>query len=103
MNNMLLPTDGVGGSFWLLSMAMIGAAIFFLLERNKAARRWHTTMTLLGVVMLISAIHYYYSKAINFVPHPAARMALAVRPVSCSCARHHLRSIRSQSRRDCCK
>jgi len=35
MNTTLLPTDIVGGTFWLLSMAMIGATIFFLLERNK--------------------------------------------------------------------
>ena len=62
MNKMLLPTDVVGGSFWLLSMAMIGATIFFLLERNRVSRRWNTTMTLLGVVMLVSAIHYYYTK-----------------------------------------
>ena len=62
MRETLLPTDVVGGSFWLLSMAMTGAAIFFLLERRKVADRWHTTMTLLGVVMLISAIHYFYSK-----------------------------------------
>jgi len=53
MNSTLLPTDIVGGTFWLLSMAMIGASIFFLLERTKVASRWHTTMTLLGVVMLI--------------------------------------------------
>lgn len=62
MNKTLLPTDVVGGSFWLLSMAMIGAAIFFLLERNKVAGRWHTSMTLLGVVMLVSAIFYHYTK-----------------------------------------
>jgi len=43
-----------------MSMAMIGAAVFFLLERNKVDSRWHTTMTLLGVVMLVSAIFYYY-------------------------------------------
>ena len=59
---MLLPTDVVGGTFWLLSIAMIGATIFFLLERNKVASRWHTTMTLLGVMTLVSAIHYYYTK-----------------------------------------
>ena len=29
MNSTLLPTDIVGGTFWLLSMAMIGATIFF--------------------------------------------------------------------------
>jgi bacteriorhodopsin len=62
MNQMLMPTDVVGGSFWLLSLAMVGATIFFLLERNRVAGRWHTTMTLLGVVMLVSAIHYYYAK-----------------------------------------
>lgn len=62
MQETLLPTDVVGGSFWLLSLAMIGATIFFLLERNRAADRWHTTMTLLGVIMLISAIHYVFMK-----------------------------------------
>ena len=62
MNETLLPTDVVGGTFWLLSIAMIGATIFFLLERTKASGRWHTTMTLLGVVMLVSAIHYHYTK-----------------------------------------
>jgi len=62
MNKMLLPTDVVGGTFWLLSIAMIGATIFFLLERNKVASRWHTTMTLLGVMTLVSSIHYYYTK-----------------------------------------
>ena len=41
-------------------MALIGASIFFLLERNRVDGRWHTTMTLLGVTMLISAIFYYY-------------------------------------------
>jgi bacteriorhodopsin len=62
MEQTLLPTDVVGGTFWLLTMAMIGATIFFLLERTKVASRWHTTMTLLGVVMLISAVHYFFTK-----------------------------------------
>ena len=29
MNKLLLPQDIVGGSFWLISVGMIGAAIFF--------------------------------------------------------------------------
>lgn len=62
MTETLLPTDVVGGTFWLLSIAMVGATIFFLLERNRMSGRWHTTMTLLGVVMLVSAIHYHYTK-----------------------------------------
>ena len=60
MNKMLLPTDIVGGSFWLLSMAMIGATIFFLMERSRVDSRWQSTMTLVGVVMLVSAIFYHY-------------------------------------------
>ena len=28
MNKLLLPQDVVGGSFWLISVGMIGAAIF---------------------------------------------------------------------------
>ena len=35
MNKLLLPQDVVGGSFWLISVAMIGAAIFFFLERGR--------------------------------------------------------------------
>ncbi len=62
MNETLLPTDVVGGTFWLMSIAMIGATIFFLLERTRVASRWHTTMTLVGVVMLVSAIHYHYTR-----------------------------------------
>ena len=63
MNKMLLPTDVVGGSFWLLSMALIGATIFFLMERNKVAEKWHTTLALLGVTMLVSAVFYHYAKS----------------------------------------
>ena len=45
MNSTLLPTDIVGATFWLLSMALIGASIFFLLRKKRVDGRWHTTMT----------------------------------------------------------
>ena len=54
MNKLLLPQDVVGGSFWLISVAMIGAAIFFFLERGKLAPRWATVMNLIGVIALMS-------------------------------------------------
>jgi hypothetical protein len=62
MNKLPSPVDIVGGSFWLLSVAMIGAAFFFFSERRKVAIRWQTSITLVGVVMVISAIQYYYLK-----------------------------------------
>ena len=44
MNKLLFPQDVVGGSFWLISIAMIGAAIFFFLERGILSKRWNTVM-----------------------------------------------------------
>ena len=57
MNKLLLPQDIVGGSFWLISVAMIGAAIFFFLERGRLSNRWATVMNLVGVIALMSSIH----------------------------------------------
>ena len=62
MNKLLLPQDVVGGSFWLISVAMIGAAIFFFLERGRLSNKWGTVMNLVGVIALMSAIHYFYAK-----------------------------------------
>jgi len=62
MNKLLLPQDVVGGSFWLISVAMIGAAIFFFLERGRLSNRWATAMNLVGVIALMSSIHYFYAK-----------------------------------------
>ena len=62
MNKLLLPQDIVGGSFWLISVAMIGAAIFFFLERGRLSNRWATVMNLVGVIALMSSIHYFYAK-----------------------------------------
>ena len=39
MNKLLFPQDVVGGSFWLISIAMIGAAIFFLFRKGKTIKK----------------------------------------------------------------
>lgn len=62
MNPALNSADVVGGSLWLLSLAMTGATFFFFAERRKAPHAWQTAITLVGVVMVISAIQYYYLK-----------------------------------------
>ncbi len=62
MNKLLSPNDIVGGSFWLLSMMMIGATLFFFAERTRVEARWQTLMTLMGVVMAVAAVQYYYLK-----------------------------------------
>ena len=62
MNKMLLPYDIVGGSFWLISVAMIGATLFFFFERSKLHVRWHTPMTMIAVICLMSSVHYFFLK-----------------------------------------
>ena len=62
MNKLLFPQDIVGGSFWLISVAMIGASLFFFLERGRLSKKWNTVMTLVGVIALMSSIHYFYAK-----------------------------------------
>ena len=62
MNKLLMPQDVVGGSFWLISVAMIGAAIFFFRESGRLSPKWGTAMNLVGVIALMSSIHYFYAK-----------------------------------------
>ena len=62
MSDVLSPTDLVGGSFWLLSTTMIAASFFFLLERKNVAAKWHTSVTLAGVVTMIAAVQYFYMR-----------------------------------------
>ena len=56
------PVSFIIRSFWLISVAMIGAAIFFFLERGRLSNRWGTAMNLVGVIALMSSIHYFYAK-----------------------------------------
>lgn len=62
MNKLLSPADIVGGTFWLLTIAMVAASFFFFAERNRVSNKWQTSISLVGVVMVISAVQYYYLK-----------------------------------------
>ncbi len=62
METMLEPTDIVGVTFWLISMAMVAATVFFFLERDKVVGKWKTSVTVAGLVTLIAAVHYFYMR-----------------------------------------
>ena len=62
MEKMLEPTDIVGVTFWLISMAMVAATVFFFLERDKVVGKWRTSLTVAGLVTLIAAVHYFYMR-----------------------------------------
>ena len=42
---MLASNDYVGISFWTISMAMVAATVFFLMEAGRLSGKWKTSMT----------------------------------------------------------
>jgi len=61
-SSVLKPDDFVGISFWLISMALIAATVFFFLERDRVSAKWKTSLTVSGLVTLIAAVHYFYMR-----------------------------------------
>ena len=62
MENFLQYTDYVGVSFWIVSVAMVPATVFFLYEGMHVKSSWRISMLVVGMVTLIAGIHYYYMR-----------------------------------------
>ena len=62
MSDNLVSGDYVGMSFWLISMALVAATVFFFIERDRVAGKWKTSLTVSGLVTLIAAVHYFYMR-----------------------------------------
>ncbi|WP_420837068.1 bacteriorhodopsin-like [Aliidiomarina iranensis] len=58
----LQPDDFVGISFWLISMALVAATVFFLWETQAVSNKWKTSLTVSALVTLIAAFHYFYMR-----------------------------------------
>ena len=58
----LQMSDGVGVSFWIISIAMVASTVFFILERDKVSAKWKTSLSVAALVTLIAAVHYFYMR-----------------------------------------
>ncbi|MFT4654948.1 MAG: hypothetical protein ACJA0G_001008 [Kangiellaceae bacterium] len=56
------PKDFVGISFWLISMALMAATVFFLWETQSVSAKWKTSLVVSGLVTFIAAVHYFYMR-----------------------------------------
>lgn len=56
--------DFVGYSFWLISMALAAATIFFLMESMRIGGKWATSLTVSALVTFIAAFHYMYMREV---------------------------------------
>merc|ERR1711868_121817 len=58
----LSPHDGVAISFWIISIAMIAATVFFFAEANTVNSHWKTSLHVGGLVTLVAGVHYMYMR-----------------------------------------
>ena len=59
-----LENDLVAGTFFFSMFALLGGALFFFLERGNVPRRWHTPVTLAGIICAIAGASYYYMQGL---------------------------------------
>jgi len=58
----LQPHDGVGISFWIISIAMIASTVFFFAEAGTVNSHWKTSLHVGGLVTLVAGVHYMYMR-----------------------------------------
>ena len=63
-SSLLAYDDFVGMTFWLISMGMLAATVFFFMERGEAATGWKTPITLAGLITGIAFINYMYVRGV---------------------------------------
>jgi len=58
----LTQHDGTAVSFWIISIAMIAATVFFFAEASTVAGHWKTSLHVGGLVTLVAGVHYMYMR-----------------------------------------
>ena len=62
MDHFLQASDYVGITFWIVSIAMAAATIFFFFEALQVSAKWRTSLVVAGLVTFIAAVHYMYMR-----------------------------------------
>merc|ERR550525_130655 len=58
----LNPDDPVAISFWIISIAMVAATVFFVMASGSVKTHWKTSMNVGALVTLVAAVHYFYMR-----------------------------------------
>jgi len=62
LKGFLDPNDPVAISFWIISIAMVAATVFFLMESLNVSYHWKTSMNVGALVTMVAAVHYFYMR-----------------------------------------
>jgi len=58
----LKPGDYVGFTFFIGSMAMAAATVFFFFQFSQVDKKWKDSLLVSGLITFIAAVHYYYMR-----------------------------------------
>jgi bacteriorhodopsin len=63
MEHLKIASDNyVAFTFFLGTMAMMAASVFFFLELGNTSPKWRTSVLVSGLITFIAAVHYYYMR-----------------------------------------
>merc|ERR1712173_106561 len=62
LHGFLDPNDAVAISFWIISISMVAATVFFLMESFAVSAHWKTSLNVGALVTLVAAVHYFYMR-----------------------------------------
>jgi bacteriorhodopsin len=62
LHGFLDPNDAVAISFWIISISMVAATVFFLMESTAVSAHWKTSLNVGALVTLVAAVHYFYMR-----------------------------------------
>merc|ERR1712199_57557 len=65
----LSPNDPVAISFWIISISMVAATVFFLMESLTVSIGWKTSLNVGALVTLVVAVHYFYMREYWIIMH----------------------------------
>jgi|TARA_R110000737_G_scaffold327084_3_gene341150 sensory rhodopsin len=66
MEHLKIASDNyVAFTFFIGTMAMMAASVFFFLELNNTSKKWRTSVLVSGLITFIAAVHYYYMRGYN--------------------------------------
>jgi sensory rhodopsin len=66
MEHLQIANDNyVAFTFFIGTMAMMAASVFFFFELSTTPGKWRTSVLVSGIITFIAAVHYYYMRGYN--------------------------------------
>jgi sensory rhodopsin len=66
MEHLKIASDNyVAFTFFIGTMAMMAASVFFFFELGNTSQKWRTSLLVSGLITFIAAVHYYYMRGYN--------------------------------------